>query len=272
MRRRLDGTAALWAYSAALLVFLYLPLLPPLLLSLEPGGGPAGPQGPTLQWYRRMWEQPLLTASLGTSASAAAIVGLAAPLLGLLAAQAVRSFRARRAIVLVMVLPLFLPAVTMGLSTAFFLRLLGIEPSLLTIVLVHLVWALPFAFLIVLASMAGFSPRYLEAAYTCGAGPWRAFRDVELPLILPGLLGAALFSAILSFNETIRTTMVQGPLNTVQTYIWSTVLQIGLSPQLYALMGFLVLTTLLLVAVLIALALRRGREGKGGGPIGASVR
>ena len=47
-----------------------------------------------------------------------------------------------------------------------------------------------------------------------GAGRWRAFRDIELPLIWPGVSGAATFSFILSFNETVRTALVQGPLNT----------------------------------------------------------
>jgi ABC-type spermidine/putrescine transport system permease subunit II len=125
------------------------------------------------------------------------------------------------------------------------------------------VWALPFAFLIVLAVMATFNPVYLEAAYLSGAGRWRAFRDIELPLIAPGVSGAAIFSMIISFNETIRTTMVQGPLNTVQTYIWSTFRQIGLSPTMFALMGMLILLTFALVLVLIVLGIRQsGRQGR----------
>jgi spermidine/putrescine transport system permease protein len=97
--------------------------------------------------------------------------------------------------------------------------------------------------------MAGFDPVYLEAAYTAGANRWRAFRDIEFPLIRPGVLGAATFSLILSFNETVRTTLVQGPLNTVQTYIWSTYLQVGLSPTLHALMSLLILLTVLLLVL-----------------------
>ena len=73
-----------------------------------------------------------------------------------------------------------------------------------------------------------------------GANRWRAFLDIELPLICPGILGAATFSLILSFNETIRTSVVQGRYNTVQTYIWSTYKQVGLSPTLYALMSLLI--------------------------------
>ena len=69
----------------------------------------------------------------------------------------------------------------------------------------------------------------------------------------------ATFSLILSFNETIRTSLVQGPLNTVQTYIWSTYKQIGLSPTLYALMTLLILITMLLVAYTVVSGRRVAR-------------
>lgn len=256
MTQRRAGHVALWGIAAAVLAFLYLPLFPVLFLSFSPDGQAPQASGFTLRWYMEMWRDPILTSSLRTSLFAALIVGLVTPLLALLAAMAVREFRARRIIVLLLVLPLFVPAVTMGLSTAFFFQRLGLPPSFLTIVLVHVIWALPFAFLITLAVMATFNPIYLEAAYLSGAGRWRAFFHVELPLIFPGMFGAAVFSVILSFNETVRTTLVQGPLNTVQTYIWSTFLQVGLSPALHALMGLLVILTFGLVALMLLLGIR----------------
>ena len=139
--------------------------------------------------------------------------------------------------------------------------MLGIPPSLLTIAIVQILWALPFATLVVLTAMSTFDPVYLEAAYVAGADRWRAFLDIELPLIRAGIFGAATFSLILSFNETIRTAVVQGPYNTVQTYIWSTYKQIGLSPALYALMSLLIALTLVLVA---AFVLRGARRTPGG--------
>jgi ABC-type spermidine/putrescine transport system permease subunit II len=93
-----------------------------------------------------------------------------------------------------------------------------------------------------------------------GASRWRAFRDIELPLIWPGIAGAATFSMILSFNETIRTALVQGPLNTVQTYIWSNYKQVGLSPTLYALMTLLIAVTLVLVGASLAIGFWRSRR------------
>jgi len=89
-----------------------------------------------------------------------------------------------------------------------------------------------------------------------GANRLQAFVDVELPLIRPGVLGAATFSLILSFNETIRTAAVQGGQNTVQTYIWSTYKQVGLSPTLYALMSLLIVLTLTLVAAFLIVGAR----------------
>ena len=71
-----------------------------------------------------------------------------------------------------------------------------------------MLWALPFAFLVILTAMANFDQVYLEAAYMSGAGRLRAFFEVELPQIHPGILGAAVFSLIISFNETIRTAVV----------------------------------------------------------------
>jgi spermidine/putrescine transport system permease protein len=150
----------------------------------------------------------------------------------------------------------FIPGISMGLATALFFRQLGVPSSLLSICVVHVLWALPFATLIILTVMATFDPVYLEAAYMTGASRWRAFRDVEFPLIRPGILGAATFSMILSFNETVRTSLVQGPLNTVQTYIWSTYLQVGLSPSLYALMSLLILVTVVLLLLSLAIGRR----------------
>ena len=257
------GRAVTWAYIAALLLFLYLPLVPPLLFSLG-GGAEAGAGAVTLHWYRRLWDNPLLVDGIQNSLLVGALVGVITPPLALLAAMAVRELRRPRLIVATVLLPLFIPGVSMGLASAFFFRQLGVTPSLLTIATVHVVWALPFAFLIILAVMATFDPAYLEAAYLHGAGRLRAFVDVELPLIRHGILGAAIFSVILSFNETVRTALVQGPNNTVQTYIWSTFLQVGLSPTLYALMSLLIAVTLGLVAVLLLVGARGAVSARGG--------
>ena len=65
------------------------------------------------------------------------------------------------------------------------------------------------------------------------------------------------FSFILSINETIRTSAVQGPWNTIPTYIWASYKQVGLSPVLYALMGLIILSTFAIAIAYLAVTARR---------------
>ena len=253
----LRSQGLVWLSVGLALLFIYLPLGPPLLFSV--GVGETGAGTLTFSRYLEMWRNPVLTGAITTSLEVGAIVAVLAPLLGLGAAMAIRELRAPRLILMLMLMPLFIPGVSAGLATALFFRELGIPPSLVTIAVVQVVWALPFATLIILIAMSSFDPVYLEAASVTGANRLRAFLDIELPLIRSGILGAATFSLILSFNETIRTAVVQGGYNTVQTYIWATYKQVGLSPALYALMSLLIVLTLLLVAAFVVAGARRGR-------------
>jgi ABC-type spermidine/putrescine transport system permease subunit II len=251
--------ALVWLSVSCVLLFIYLPLLPPLVFSVATGEAAA--PAFTLSRYAQMWRNPVLTNAIVTSLEVGGIVALIAPLLGLTAAMAIRELPTPRLILSLMLLPLFIPGVSAGLATALFFQLVGIPPSLVAIAIVQAVWALPFATIVILVAMTTFDPVYLEAAWMSGANRLRGFVDVELPLIRPGILGAATFSLILSFNETVRTSAVQGGHNTVQTYIWATYKQVGLSPTLYALMGLLIVLTLILVAGFLVVG-ARGRPAR----------
>ena len=259
MRLRRATQVLNWCYATAVLALLYLPLLPPLLTSVSPTGRNPALSGLSFKWYGDLGNSPVMVGSIETSILVALLTGLITPLLALCAAMAVRELRIPRLVLLLMLMPLFIPGVTLGLANALFFTRIGISPSLVTIVIVHVLWALPFAFLIILTAMSSFDPLYLEAAYVHGASRLRAFLDVELPLIAPGVAGSATFSVILSFNETVRTSLVQGPLNTVQTFIWSRYLQVGLTPPIYALMSIMIIITLMLIAILLLFGLRRRR-------------
>lgn len=244
-----------WSLVILVLIFLYAPLVPPAINSFQG----VGEEGLFTNYAAILNDERLMVASR-TSIIVGLLVALISPLLALLAAEAVRVWRIPRLVLGVILIPLFVPGISMGLATALFFQTLGISPSLLTIVAVQVVWALPFAFLIILTVMANFDPIYREAAYMSGANRMQAFFEIELPQIYPGILGAAIFSLILSFNETIRTSVVQGGQNTVQTYLWSQYQQVGLSPNLYALMTILILATLLLLGLLALLDARQNRS------------
>jgi spermidine/putrescine transport system permease protein len=252
------ASALIWAFLGLVLLFLYAPLVPPAMHSFE--GAASGTTG-LFRNYLAIFDDERLMRALRSSLVVGLLVGLITPPLAVLAAEAVRVWRMPRLIIAIILIPLFVPGVSMGLATALLFQILGIKPSLLTITTVQVLWALPFAFLVILTVMASFDQVYLEAAYMSGAGRLRAFFEVELPQIHHGILGAAVFSLIISFNETIRTSVVQGGRNTVQTYLWSQYQQVGLSPSLFALMTLMIAVTLLLVALLAVLDRRRRSAG-----------
>ena len=241
-------TALVWLTLSILLLFLYGPLLPPFLESLRGDG---------FDNYTALFTDARLKRAAQSSLLSSIMVALIAPAFALLVAQALRRSGRARWLLSLVLLPLFVPGVAMGVATALFFQLIGLKPSLFAIVVVQSLWALPFAFLIIVTAMASFDQVYLESAHMSGAGPLRAFFEIELPLIRHGLLGAALFSFIISFNETIRTSLVQGGQNTIATYIWAQFRQVGLAPNLYALMTILILTTLVLMIALASLERRR---------------
>jgi ABC-type spermidine/putrescine transport system permease subunit II len=240
-----------WGLVALVIAFLYAPLVPPAIKSFAtaPGGSP-------FAHYAAILTDQRLMAAARLSLLVGVLVALIAPFLALLAAEAVRVWRIPRLVIAVILIPLFVPGISMGLATALFFQMLGVAPSLLTITAVQVIWALPFAFLIVLTGLANFDPVMREAAHMSGANRLQAFFEIELPQIQHAILGAAVFSLILSFNETIRTSVVQGGRNTVQTYLWAQYQQVGLLPNLYALMTILIVATLVLLALLAILGAR----------------
>jgi ABC-type spermidine/putrescine transport system permease subunit II len=240
-----------WGLVALVIAFLYAPLVPPAIKSFAtaPGSSP-------FAHYAAILTDQRLMAAARLSLLVGVLVALIAPFLALLAAEAVRVWRIPRLVIAVILIPLFVPGISMGLATALFFQMLGVAPSLLTITAVQVIWALPFAFLIVLTGLANFDPVLREAAHMSGANRLQAFFEIELPQIQHAILGAAVFSLILSFNETIRTSVVQGGRNTVQTYLWAQYQQVGLLPNLYALMTILIVATLVLLALLAILGAR----------------
>ena len=245
--------------SASSSLFIYLPLVPPLLFSVTPGDAGAGEF--TLAWYVEMWRNPVLTRAIVTSLEVGLIVAVVAPLLGLAASMAIRELGVPRLILAARAAAALHPRRELGTGHGAVLSVrLGIPPSLLTIAIVQI--GLGAA-----VRNAGHPDRDVDLRSRLSRGGiderrrtgWRAFLDIELPLIRPGIFGAATFSLILSFNETIRTSMVQGGYNTVQTYIWATYKQIGLSPALYALMSLLIVLTLALVVAFLVAGARGSR-------------
>src|SRR3546814_18026898 len=107
------------------------------------------------------------------------------------------------------------PYTTLFRSSGLQFRIIGWDTAWYTSALgAHLTWTLPFGLLIMFAIFNRFDKSYEEAARDLGASPWQVIRHVIVPIILPRLVGIALFGLTLSYDEFARTLMTAGTSNT----------------------------------------------------------
>jgi spermidine/putrescine transport system permease protein len=126
---------------------------------------------------------------------------------------------------------------------------------MLTLVLAHTCFCIPYVYLLVKARLAGLDKSFAEAARNLGANEWRAFRDITLPLVLPAVVSGILLSFAMSFDDVIVSVFVTGPhTNTLPIRIYSQ-MKTGVTPKTNALCT-LVFAATVLVCILSMVAAR----------------
>ena len=262
-------------YLALFLLFLYGPFIVLGILSFQQGPD-GGPQFPivewSLYWYKHLLGltppsrvAPLpIGIALFRSLSLAFMTMITSTVIGVMAAQAFRrNFHGKIFAFYLIVLGMIVPGVLIGLGTALVATTTGIERHWWsTAFATHVVYTLPFAFLVMLAIFNRFDGSVEEAAWSLGVSPARTFRKVTFPLIFPGVLSAMLFAFTLSYDEFSRTLFSSGREQTLPLAIYAT-FSVEIHPNLFA---FGVLTTLFsfalltVYAILMTLSVRRARR------------
>lgn len=271
-RSRLTG----WVLGTLTVLFLLYQWLPIATLSVLSFSGPTGGttfpmNGVSLHWYRELWDASIMNdfkPPLGRSFLLALACAATTCVLSVAAAQAMRGrFRGHNLFFYLILLGIMAPGLLVGFGFALLCRLLGIETAWnTTAFLVHVSWTLPFGFLTMLAIFNRFDPKLEEAALTLGASRWTAFRRVTLPIVLPGVIGAALFGFSLSYDEFARSMFTTGADITLPLAVMAQ-LDRQLTPELYAIGAATTATSLLAILACTAALwmLRRTTRGGAGG-------
>lgn len=220
-----------------------------------------------LQWREftlHNWLHPFadkeLTAAFVKSLQVAAISVTLATILGSMMALALSKYRFKGngAVDIFLVLPLTTPEIVLGASLLTMFLDVNIARGMGTIIIAHTLFCLSFVALTVKARIRGFDWRLEEAAADLGAGPWRTFTRVTFPLILPGILAAALLSFALSIDDYIITSFNKGQTNTMPIHIWDS-FKVEFRPEVNVLASMiLIVSVVLLVISSIASARREG--------------
>jgi putative spermidine/putrescine transport system permease protein len=160
---------------------------------------------------------------------------------------------------------LIVPSVLIGLGIGLLFSQSGVSPSWYGSAFgAQLTWTLPFGVLILLAVFNRFDKRWEEAARDLGASPPRIFWHIVLPIITPGIIGVAMLSFSLSYDEFTRTALTAGFANTLPLEI-SSMTQRFTTPVLYALGSATTIFSFLTIGIALTaiLATRRNRAARG---------
>jgi putative spermidine/putrescine transport system permease protein len=219
------------------------------------------PPGLSARWFHAVLADPRWSSSFLFSVRVAGWVALVSTLLGLGAALAlVRGHvPARKLLYALLLAPLIVPSIITAIGLFFAFARVHLVGSELAVVLGQSVLNVPITTILVTTALQGLDPGLDRAAEIHGAPPLMTLRRITLPLIAPGVLAAALFAFLGSFDELLVALFVAGPLHqTLPVRIWNTI-QFELDPSVAAVS---VIVTLLSLTVLAVGGWLQGRERK----------
>jgi spermidine/putrescine transport system permease protein len=255
--RRRGGKLLDWGLNLyALLALLYL-LVPILVILVFSFNNPVGRFNFIWQEFSfEAWTDPFGVPGIGdallTSVEIAALSTLAATALGTITALALvrYEFKGRAPINFFIFIPLATPEVVLGAALlSMFLNFL-VATGFGTILIAHIMFNLSFVIITVRSRLIGFDRSLEEAAQDLGATAWQTFRLITLPLIMPGVVAAALLAFALSIDDFVITNFNAGSTITFPLFIWGAA-RVAVPPQIYVIASMIFLVTLLLMLLTV---------------------
>lgn len=241
------STLFLWAATLLVALLLYSPLFVPILSSVfTVSHGSVDWSRPTLSAYEKLvGNNDILSALRTTLIVGAATVVLSVVTGTLLALYVHHRGRGAGLLQFLIFLPFLMPPVISGLALLIFFREVGLDRSLVTVIIGHTVFVLAIVYRTVLTRLQSLSDTLLEASYDLGATRWQTFWRIILPNLASAMIGGAILAFALSFDETMITILLTGTQSTLPVRLWA-MMRLGFSPDINALVALILLFTVLL--------------------------
>ncbi|MEW4413697.1 ABC transporter permease [Clostridium sp. AN503] len=246
-------------YQAALLVLMYLPIVVVVVYSFNVSKNTTVWGGVTLDWYGKMMNNRGLLEALRNSLVLATLSSLLAGVIGTLGAVGMArvSFKSKGAVEYISTLPIMIPEIILGMVFMAFFAMLSLPFGMLTLVLGHTTFCVPYVFMMVKSSLVGIDKSLGEAAKDLGASERRAFWDITLPLVAPALVSGMLLAFAMSLDDVVISIFVTGArTNTLPIRIY-TQLKSGVTPEINALCTIMLVVTFVIVLLSRVIGNRR---------------
>ncbi|MFK7746696.1 MAG: ABC transporter permease [Roseobacter sp.] len=244
-----------FAITLLCMFILYAPLAVVTVYSFNASPSITVWEGLSLRWYVDVFNGPesgKFKQAAINSFSIALIAATTATAIATSAATAIvrgGRFRLRTPSMGLITLPIMVPEIVLAVATLIFFNSIGFTRGYLTILVAHIAFCIPFAYLPIQARMQGIEDTYEQAAMDLYATKAQAFRRVLLPLMMPGIISGFLLAFIVSLDDFIITNFVKGAgVETLPTAIFGSVKQ-GIKPNIMAISTMLLAVSIVMVTI-----------------------
>lgn len=244
---------------------LYAPLIIVMIYSFNASQSITIWGGFSLQWYEEVFfgveAQKFKKATINSLIIAimAAVVSTVIATAAALAMVRGRAFPGKSLTFGLINLPLMVPEIVTAVATLIFFSVIGFDRGVLSILLAHIVFCIPFAYLPIAARLQGISNIYEQAGRDLYATPGQTFLLILLPLMVPGILSGFLLAFIISLDDFIITNFVKGAgVETLPTAIFGAIKQ-GIKPNIMAISTLMLTVSIILVSISYMIS-RIGRQ------------
>jgi spermidine/putrescine transport system permease protein len=260
----LRGKRILSTYFYLFLLVIYLPLLFLLAFSFNNSLSAGFPwRGFTLRWWEAFFSDPVAPTTVKNSFVVAVAVAVVATLMGLGLAFVLvrREFRGKNVLLSSLLVPIAIPFLLIGTSLFLLLqRTFHLERSLLNLAFAHILVALPYSSLVLMARLIGFDRSLEEAAQDLGATGFTTFRKITFPLIRPGIFVSMFLTFIISLEDAAIASFLAGSDPTVPFFVYGRLRRFEGLPLVMALSSFMVLIALAFTCFFLISAIRAKSE------------
>ncbi len=203
----------------------------------------------TFKWYAALADHAGLQSALFNSLKVALPVATTTTVLAILAGKALTRYRmpGRGVAIGFILIPMVMPGIILAVGLLVLALAVGMPLSLWAVGVAHVVTTLPFATLVVMARLEGFSKNIEEASRDLGVGGFMTFWRVTFPLILPAVVASFLLTFTASFDEFLFAFFLGGNQVTLPVFIWTQVRFPQTLPSVLALGALIFMVSIILI-------------------------
>lgn len=244
-------------------IFLYLPIFILIVYSFNSSSMNILFESFTFDWYVNLFKNTDLIESFVNTIIVALTSTIISTIIGTISAYGLYKydFPFKKIINSLLYIPIVIPEIVLGISLLSVYTLMRFELSIITIILSHIAFSIPFVVVSVKTTLNSQTIYYEEAARDLGASNYRIFKDIILPIITPGIVSGATLAFTLSLDDVVISYFTSGPgSNTLPLYIYS-LIKTGITPDVNALSTLLVLITFIILTSLTIIQSRKIKKG-----------